>query len=63
MNWNALKSYKCPKCGFDLCSNFSTEVNECSSGDCDFRISPEKLDQIVSRRPKMYVEPDRTGWE
>lgn len=61
MKWDNLKNYKCPVCASPL---HDVETHHaCTDEECSFSISKEKFDSIISRRPKAYVEPDRTGWE
>jgi hypothetical protein len=49
MNWNNLKSYKCPKCGGNLCEkNWSLRGSLHVCTTCDFEIRKEKFNTIVN---------------
>lgn len=56
MNWNALKSYKCPKDGLPL--KDIGEYHACTK--CIFSINKSKFDSIVSDKyqPKFRSETD-----
>ena len=50
MNWNNLKSAKCPQCGFNLTHSTFDMVYKCMNDACkpDFKISNEKFESIVN---------------
>ena len=52
MNWNNLKSNKCPQCGTYLTKAPYITNTQSSCGNCSFKISGEKFNSIVS---KMYL--------
>jgi len=59
MIWKNLQHNWCPKCSSILYKNFSKDIVECTS--CEFRISRDKFNGIVSRmNSKKDKEPKRT---
>lgn len=46
MDWNNLKSNKCPECESSLES--SIRFHKCTNPECDFRCSTQKFAQIVN---------------
>lgn len=48
MNWEALKDFKCPKCGGSLSERET--IHMCRDVDCKFFISKERFNQIVNER-------------
>lgn len=46
MDWKALQSEECPKCGEPL-DDVEEEMIVCSDPDCDFKIRQERLKQIL----------------
>ena len=46
MKWNNFKNYKCPKCNNYL-KDIGVGTHECTK--CDFSISKEKFDTIISK--------------
>lgn len=56
MDWSNLKENKCPKCRADLIiRGFFDGLYFCKNEMCDFKISPTKFDQIVSKPSKVRV--------
>lgn len=58
MNWNALKSYKCPKDNSPL--KDIGEYHACSKSSCIFSIKKQKFDSIVADKyaPKKFQSED-----
>ena len=50
INWGRLKSYECPKDCKNTLQVGSNGLHNCSM--CGFKISDEKLKQIITRKPK-----------
>jgi len=48
MDWNKLKDNRCPKCWAPLRDDRLSFMHECGRDGCDFKISNEKFDKIVS---------------
>lgn len=54
MNWKNLKVNKCPKCNADLTGN--GQYVGCTK--CDFRISTEKMEKIITNMHKQSTKND-----
>lgn len=48
MRWSRLKNYKCPKCNADLAKRSETMLHKCSNAQCDFSITEERMQELVS---------------
>lgn len=57
-NWNKLKDYKCPICGYTL-NPLYINYYYCSNniGGCEFKISKDKFDTLVSKMYKKELWP------
>ena len=58
MKWERLKNNKCPKC--NALMYHKNHAHVCSSEDCDFVCSTQKLEEIVNSlyRKKEYTPRD-----
>jgi hypothetical protein len=60
MKWNNLKTFRCPRCGADLCQSTLPErshLYECCNGQtCGFAISKNKFTKIVTGKPIIIKE-------
>ena len=65
LNWHLLKNNQCPKCRSIIESLPDAMIYRCSSILCDFKISPEKFENIVGKlyRNKLEVPMYRNGEE
>ena len=73
MKWYLLKQNKCPACGADLAATrtINTFTGErpppvrCGNPDCDFRISEDRMTDIINGMVKKDLEdePDRSKWD
>lgn len=53
MKWINLKSYKCPKCDTALVVDEAMDVHRCGHPRCTFKISDQKLKEIITDRKKI----------
>jgi len=64
MKWYRLKDNGCPKCNCKLRPLMSGNLIVCNSKKCDFRISPQRMQEIiseqVSRQIPAVAEEERT---
>lgn len=47
LNWNRLRSYKCPICRSDLRRPFGLSMHFCSNKDCNFKIANERFEEVI----------------
>lgn len=56
MKWYRLKTNGCPKCDCKLHPLMSGKLIVCNSKMCDFKISPERMQGIVSQQNTRSLE-------
>jgi len=49
MRWKNLVDSLCPKCGTTVMENEENKFIVCSNGECDFKISEEKLEVLLDK--------------
>lgn len=55
MNWKALKTGDCPKCGKQLRDEYNTQMVVCSNNTCDFKIRAARLNELlITNYPAEY---------
>jgi hypothetical protein len=63
-DWKKLLDYTCPICESQLHNEDNLLIHECSNEDYMFRITEERMTDIVHDLTKSpFEEPDRSGWE
>lgn len=56
MKWYRLKDNGCPKCDCKLHPLMTGRLIVCNSKKCDFKISPERMQEIVSQQNAKDIE-------
>lgn len=59
MKWKNLKDGRCPKCGAMLAQQKNALILSCSDARCTFRISEQRLLEILKSPPRSrMIEPE-----
>jgi acetyl-CoA carboxylase beta subunit len=62
MDWNKLRTQSCPSCGSPLyAQTFLDNTIMCRGAGCGFKISEEKMTEIISDRAKLPTFAPKLG--